>query len=434
MATRPSPITRWLERAPAGVFGAFAIGAAFVAYFSMYGLRRPFAAGTYGGAPFAGTALELKTAYVLAQGLGYLASKWLGIKICSEVRPEGRARLLVGLAGAALAALLGFALLPPPWGAVALVANGLPLGMVWGLVVLYLEGRRTSEVLLAGLSVSYVVASGAVKTVALWLMRDAGVPERWMPVTTGALFFVPFVGAVLLLDLLPRPTAEDEALRVRRVPMDGAERWTFLRAFLPGMLLLLGVYLVLTAYRDYRDNYMVEVLAELGHGRKPELLTLTELPVGVLVLVALALLATIRDNRRGLLGAYVIMGAGVALLGGSTALLDAGVLRGDVWIFLTGLGAYLAYVPFGSVLFDRTIAATRVSATAVFAIYLADAVGYSGSVALQLWKDLGAPATTRLEFFRQLSYAMAAAGLVGLGAALAWFLRRAPRSDDTAEA
>ena len=41
--------------------------------------------------------------------------------------------------------------------------NGLPLGMIGGLVVRYLEGRRASELLLAALSCSFIVASGAVK-------------------------------------------------------------------------------------------------------------------------------------------------------------------------------------------------------------------------------------------------------------------------------
>ena len=58
----------------------------------------------------------------------------------------------------------------------------------------------------------------------------------------------------------------------------------------------------------------------------------------------------------------------------STLLLDAGQIDGLAWMILVGLGAYLAYVPFGSVLFDRRIAATGFVGTAVFAIYLTDAI------------------------------------------------------------
>ena len=68
--------------------------------------------------------------------------------------------MLVGLILAAEAALLIFGLVPPHWKVLAIFLNGLPLGMIWGLVVWYLEGRRTSEILLAALSCSFIVSSG----------------------------------------------------------------------------------------------------------------------------------------------------------------------------------------------------------------------------------------------------------------------------------
>ena len=65
------------------VFVAYAAGAAFVVYFSMYAFRKPFAV-KYSGFQFLGTAIELKTACVIAQIIGYTISKYLGTKICSE--------------------------------------------------------------------------------------------------------------------------------------------------------------------------------------------------------------------------------------------------------------------------------------------------------------------------------------------------------------
>jgi LPXTG-motif cell wall-anchored protein len=81
-------------------------------------------------------------------------------------------------------------------------------------------------------------------------------------------------------------------------------------------------------------------------------------------------------------------------------------------------------VPFNSVLFDRLIAYTRVTGTAVFAIYLADALGYTGSIGVQLYKDLFQSDATRLDFFRHYSYFMAALGLLLLVGAGFYFLRR----------
>jgi hypothetical protein len=54
-------------------------------------------------------------------------------------------------------ALVAFGLVPNGWKVFPILLNGLPLGMVWGLVVWYLEGRRTSDVLLVGLSCSSIV-------------------------------------------------------------------------------------------------------------------------------------------------------------------------------------------------------------------------------------------------------------------------------------
>ena len=58
-------------------------------------------------------------------------------------------------------------------------------------------------------------------------------------------------------------------------------------------------------------------------------------------------------------------------------------------MILTGTGAYLAYVPYGSVLFDRLIASTRTVGTAVFAINVADSIGYAGSIGVMLTQGPG---------------------------------------------
>jgi hypothetical protein len=93
-----------------------------------------------------------------------------------------------------------------------------------------------------------------------------------------------------------------------------------------------------------------------------------------------------------------------------------------------GFGSYLAYVPYGSVLFDRMIASTGFAGTAVFAIYLADAIGYTGSVGVQLLKDLGDPSATRLAFFRNFTYLLSVLGAATLLTAAAYFaVNRKPR-------
>ena len=61
--------------------------------------------------------------------------------------PNRRAWSIIGFILFAHLALLLFWLVPQPWNIPFLFLNGLPLGMVWGLVFSFLEGRKTTELL-----------------------------------------------------------------------------------------------------------------------------------------------------------------------------------------------------------------------------------------------------------------------------------------------
>jgi phosphonate degradation associated HDIG domain protein len=84
----------------------------------------------------------------------------------------------------------------------------------------------------------------------------------------------------------------------------------------------------------------------------------------------------------------------------------------------------MAYVPHDSVVFDRIIASTRVPGTAVFAIYLADAIGYTGSIGLPLVKDQFFAGVDRLTFFRVFTYIVSLGGIGILAASCVYFYRK----------
>ena len=457
---QPGRITRWLESTTAANFSLYAVFAAFWAYFCMYAFRKPFAAASYHNYQYEISlswlldgsveplTITLKTAIIIGQIVGYTLSKFIGIKICSEITRRGRPVALIGFILFAQFCWLLFAVLPDEWKFAAAFLNGLPLGMIWGLVVSYLEGRKSSEILLAGLSCSFIIASGMVKSVGAWIIGNSWIKnfatqqlsvatadydyliEAWMPALTGFLFLPGYLLAVWLLNQIPNPSAEDEQLRVHRKPMNRSERWAFVKQFALGLILIFIVYFFLTAYRDYRDNFQADILMEMGYigdnnkSVTPYIMTLTELPVMFGVLVALAALNFIKDNRRGLMGAYFIMLLGTIILIGSTLMYDAAMIEGGWWMAASGLGLYLTYVPFGSVFFDRLIASTKAVGTAVFAIYVADALGYTGSVAMMLYKDFGKPEISHLEFFRNFSYFMALFGAVLLLISYFYFDRK----------
>jgi hypothetical protein len=420
-------VTGWLAAASPRTVAVVGLVAGFGAYFATYGFRKPFLAARYDGLVLFDGAMGAKAAFVIAQVIGYAASKFISVRVGSELPRAQIHRAIALCLGAALGGLVLFGLLPLSLKPLAMAVNGLPLGLVWGFVVRYLEGRKSSEILLAGLSASYIVASGAVKDVGRAVIRSGAVGEFWMPTVTALMFTPLLVVCVAVLAALPPPTRADEATRMRRTPMDAAARAAFVRRFFPGLVGLFAAYLLVTAYRDYRDAYTVELLAELGATDAAGVMTRIELPVAIGVVSALALLNLVADNRRGLIATFGVMGLGVAALALATPLLAASRLDAVGYLMLTGVGSFLIYVPFGALLFDRLIAATGIAGTAVFAINLADAIGYTGSVAVQLAKDRGAGALGHAAFFSRLTQATALVAALGLGFALVYFLERTRR-------
>lgn len=421
-----SPLTRWLARTNRVTFTIFAGAVAFMTYFAMYGFRKPYTAALFAEpVVLLGRNFTLKSVLVIAQIVGYALSKFLGIKVLSEMPPGRRAVGLVGLVASSELALLLFGIVPGAWKALAIFLNGLPLGTIWGLVFSFLEGRRTSDVLGAILSASFILSTGVVKSVGRWVMEQ-GVSEGWMPFVVG-LIFLPAIGlGAFLLAQLPPPSREEEALRTHRQPMYAADRSAFYRAFAPGLTAIVLMAMVLTGFRTIRDDFAAEIWTGLGFSGQEQitLFTLSESLVTPVVLVVLGLMVVIRDDRRAFLIQMSLMVGGVALIGLATLLHQIGAIGGLLWMVLIGVGLNVAYIPAGCFLFDRLIGATRFPGTAVFMIYVTDAFGYASSVGILLFRELFTPRLEWLTFFIRFAYAASLIGVIAFGFALAYFARR----------
>ena len=413
-------LTRFLARRPA-LLTVFATVVAFTTYACMYAFRKAWQAADFGDSPEVWD-LTYKSALVIVQVIGYALSKFIGIKVVSEMSPNRRAWTLIGLVTVAGLALLGFALVPAPWNWPFMFLNGLPLGMVWGLVFSYLEGRKQTEVMGLGLCASFIFASGFVKDIGRWLM-DNGVSEYWMPVAVAGLFLLPLLISVLLLNQVPAPSEEDKLLRTERVPMKGAERRAFFRQYAVGLILLVAVYTLLTAYRDFRDTFMAEFWIELRGPEHDVAFSATETPVSVAVLLLLMLLVLIKDNLKALLVNHLAVGIGLATAGLATYAFSIDLINDLWWMGLTGFGTYMAYIPFNSILFDRLIATVKKASNVGFLIYVADSFGYLGSVAILLYKNLAAPELSWVEFFFSAGYGLAVVGTIGTLLAGVYFWR-----------
>lgn len=369
--------------------------AAFGTYFCMYAFRKPFTSGTYSGMSLFD--LDYKAVLIIAQVFGYMVSKFLGIKVISELKASGRKKLIIGLIAFAELSLLLFGAVPYPYNFFFLFLNGLPLGMIWGIIFSYLEGRRFTEMLAMGMSISLIVSSGIIKTI-YFLVHEyfPSISEFWMPGVMGLLFFPPFLMFVWMLSVIPEPTETDKLLRVERLPMTSADKSLALKEYGLPLISIGIVYTMLTTMRDFRDNFSVEIWNEITPHWDITVFSFTEAITGIIVLIAIGCLSLIRNNIKGFWGTQYLIALGLLISGGSTLFFHLHLLSPFWWMLLVGMGLFLAYTPIQVVLFERMIALFKIKANAGFFVYICDSAGYLGSVGLLLYKEF---------FMRDLSWA-----------------------------
>ena len=411
-------VAKW----PYGLLSVMAAVSSFGAYTCMYAFRKAFAAGTFSGLEY--FHINYKVWLVIAQVIGYTLSKFYGVKFISELKPGQRAKYILMLIGIAWIALLLFSIVPAPYNIICLFINGFPLGLIWGLVFGYLEGRKSTEFMAAVLSISLIFASGFVKTVARMLMGSFHISEYSMPFITGALFVVPLLLFVFMLELMPPPTAEDIRLRTKRLPMDAAERKSFLQRFLPGIILTLIIYVLLTIMRDVRDSFEVEIWNSMGI-KDNTIYAKIDTIISVIVLIAMSLLILIRKNLKAFSLIHIMIISGCVLIGIGTVLFTFNLISPMVWMTLAGLGLYMGYVPYNAVFFERLLASFHYKGNVGFLIYVADSMGYLGSVSVLLVKELGQPSVSWGAFFKDSVLAVAVIGGICATLSLLYFMRSA---------
>lgn len=395
--------------------------AAFGTYFCMYAFRKPFTAASYADSSLFN--IDFKTILVASQVAGYTISKFLGIKIISEMTPARRGVAILVLIAIAQVSLIAFGLLPRPWNAIALFFNGLPLGMVFGLVLGFLEGRRITEVLTAGLCASFILADGVVKSVGAWLLAS-GVREDWMPAAAGAIFIAPILLGVWMLTKIPQPDPADIAARAERTSLNKQERRALLYRYATGIFLIGLMYLILTIVRSIRADFAPEIWKGLGSLTPPAIFSQSESIVALGVLVIFGATVFIRNNARAFHTSMGICAAGgllliIALIGHQTQ-----SIGGFALMTLTGLGMYLPYVAMNTSVFERMLAMTRERGNMGFLMYVVDAIGYLGYVGVIVYKSAASPKGSMLDLFTLSCWIAAICTLAcALGASI-YFARR----------
>lgn len=418
----------WLAKHDGIVLAIYAGWIAFCTYSCMYAFRKPLSAGTFENFDTL-FGIQYKTTVVILQLIGYLISKFIGIKIIAELNPKNRFKYLLLFVSFAGLTWLGFSTIPHPYNLIFPFLNGLPLGMIWGIVFSYLEGRKFTELMGLSLSASFIFASAFVKDIAKMLMQN-GVSELWMPFCTAIIFFLPLVFFGYLLEQIPSPSLADIQMKTKRIPMDVAARKNLFNQFAFGLITLISAYVLLSIYRDFRDNFMAEIFIDLQ--MKNQKFTDIEIGVSVIVLLLLSLMMLIKNNRTALQINFGVIGFGFLIIGLTTYANINGMLSNFWWMFATGLGAYLAYIPYNSILFDRLIATYKVAGNTGFLIYLADSFGYVGSLLVMFYKNFGQAKLSWAVFFGNMSLIFSVAGILLIGLATFYFWNKKEKHQESA--
>lgn len=397
-------VKKWIENSPIWVQTLFAALAAFCTYLCFYPFRRAYTAATFDELYFWG--IHFKILIITAQVLGFAVSKGIGVKVVSEMKPENRAKSLLLFTGLSLISMLLFGLTPAPYNLFFVFLGSLPLGLFYGVILGFLEGRKNTDLLVAALTASFIVGSGFAKSIGKWILGSFDTSEFFMPFIADSLMYVPLAISVWFLAQVPSPSEIDKLDRVERKPMSKAERKGFIKEFGIGIILFIASYVLLTAYREFRDNFMPEILKELGYDGQTILFTQTEIPIAIVVLLLMASLRLIPKHATAFGVIQCLLLVGACIVGGATILYQMGLINPILWLIFVGFGAYVAYAMSNSLYFERMLAAFKYTGTVGFMITLADYYAYFGSLTVLFYKNFFQSKTTNVDFFIYASYGL----------------------------
>lgn len=413
------------------VVAALACMATFTTYFCMYAYRKPVTAATFDGITAFG--ISFKSALVVAQVLGYMTSKFIGIRFIAELDKTKRSRHILILIGSAHLSLLLLALVPAPYNVLFLFTNGMSLGLIWGLVFSYIEGRKFTDFVALVLSNNFVFSSGVVKTIGRIFIEQWKVPELYMPFAVGLIFFPLLLLATWMLERIPAPSDEEENGKGKRSPLNAQERAALIKQFFIGLTAIIIINLVCTILRDLKDNYAVEMIRSVKPQFNPGIFARMETIAAFAVFVLLLLLTIFKSHFRSIFAHHVAIFLGFTLVITAGYLIRYNIVDPVPALILSTVGLYVCYDTLQCLFLDRFISAFKVKGNIGFFFYLMDSIGYLGSCFIIMGKEVFTPELNWLPFFIKASYVMGSVGLVCIFISAFYFYKKYKSATATIE-
>jgi Family of unknown function (DUF5690) len=183
-------------------------------------------------------------------------------------------------------------------------------------------------------------------------------------------------------------------------------------------------YVLLTTFREFRDNFTPEIWKSLGYANNSAIFTQTEIPIAIIVLLMMAAMRWVQNNYRAfrIIEGLILLGG--ILIGVSTFLFQQKMLSPVAWLTLLGLGVYMAYSMCNSLYFERMIATFKRAGTVGFLITFADYYAYLGSISVLFYKNFFQVKISYLDFFIYLSYCISGIYVVLVAISVLYFDRK----------
>lgn len=386
------------------LFILWAGGAALLSYSLVYTLRKPFTAASFENAEFFD--MDYKVVVTISQILGYVVSKFIGIKLISELQSEERFKFILTSVLLAEASLILFGLLSTPFNVAAMFLNGLSLGCMWGVIFSFIEGRRVTDILASLLGVSMVISSGTAKSVGLYVMNHLHVSEFWMPALIGAVALPLLLLLGWALNKLPEPNKEDIAMKSERETLNGKQRWELFKSYMPFLSMLFIANIAIVVLRDIKEDFLVNIIDVSAYS--PWLFAQIDSIVTLIILGIFGLMVLVKDNLKALSVLFGLIIAGMIVMSVVSFGQQQFRLSPVIWLFIQSLCLYIAYLTFQTIFFDRFIAYFRIRGNVGFFIVTTDFLGYTGTVLVLVLKEFCNPDIDWAVFYNRF------AGYVGI--------------------
>ena len=179
-----------------------------------------------------------------------------------------------------------------------------------------------------------------------------------------------------------------------------------------------------------RDDFAVEIWQGLGVDDEPTVYAQSEFWIALLVTAINGSIIAIRNNRLAFLSSIGIISVGFLIVIGSLFGQSAKILSPMAFMILLGLGMYIPYVAFHTTIFERMIASFREIGTLGYLMYLADALGYLGYVAVMIFRNYASDQIDFLKLMIWTSTIVAVVSLVLTVFLAVYYHRRVPRESE----